>query len=393
MRRSRFHGLRPGAAARLRPWPSARSARCCCFLSCATWLGAGSGRPAVFDLADRLGPSQAARGSPAALQPEHLPPASVHADLLRLDAPSGADDRAAARARPAPGDRLQRGARLQLRRLGVRDVPARRAPDRIAGRRLCLRAAVRVLSLPLRALQPFRAADDLLHAARAAGPAPLPDHGARAGRRRGRRAGGRPVVFLDVLRRVLHVLRRRAPADPRPPRPVRACERSWSRRRSRARSRCCSPGRSRDLQRGASRGPRGADRVVLQRHRRPTTSGRIRAAPCGRIAGCRGAARNAPCSPASWRCCWRRSRSSRPSAPTRAAYAGALLVAFEISRGFNGPVYPYLYEWLPFVRGLRVPARSSLLVGLSLALLAGFGVRRLLAGRSRPADSRRAGCR
>jgi hypothetical protein len=72
-----------------------------------------------------------------------------------------------------------------------------------------------------------------------------------------------------------------------------------------------------------------------------------------------------------------------PLGVTRAAYAGALLVAFEISRGFNGPFYPYLYEWLPFVRGLRVPARSSILVGLSLALLAGFGVRRLLAGRSR----------
>lgn len=72
-----------------------------------------------------------------------------------------------------------------------------------------------------------------------------------------------------------------------------------------------------------------------------------------------------------------------PLGVTRAAYAGALLVAFEVSRGFNSPPYPYLYEWLPFVRGLRVPARSSILVGLSLALLAGFGVRRLLAGRSR----------
>ena len=44
--------------------------------------------------------------------------------------------------------------------------------------------------------------------------------------------------------------------------------------------------------------------------------------------------------------------------------------------------YPYLYEWLPFIRGLRVPARASILVGLTLALLAGFGVRRLLGGRS-----------
>jgi hypothetical protein len=72
-----------------------------------------------------------------------------------------------------------------------------------------------------------------------------------------------------------------------------------------------------------------------------------------------------------------------PVGATRVAYAGALLVAFEISRGFNGLLYGHLYEWLPFVRGLRVPARSSILVGLSLAVLAGYGVRRLLAGRSR----------
>ena len=71
-----------------------------------------------------------------------------------------------------------------------------------------------------------------------------------------------------------------------------------------------------------------------------------------------------------------------PLGATRAAYAVALLVAFEMSRGFNSVFYPYLYDWLPFIRGLRVPARASILVGLTLALLAGFGVRRLLAGRS-----------
>ena len=49
----------------------------------------------------------------------------------------------------------------------------------------------------------------------------------------------------------------------------------------------------------------------------------------------------------------------------------ALVVAFEMSRGFNSVFYPYLYDWLPFVRGLRVPARASILVGLTLALLAG----------------------
>jgi len=70
-----------------------------------------------------------------------------------------------------------------------------------------------------------------------------------------------------------------------------------------------------------------------------------------------------------------------PLGATRAAYLAALVVMFELSRGFNGFFYPYLYDWLPFLRGLRVPARASILVGLTLALLAAFGVRRLLAGR------------
>jgi hypothetical protein len=70
-----------------------------------------------------------------------------------------------------------------------------------------------------------------------------------------------------------------------------------------------------------------------------------------------------------------------PLGATRAAYVVGLLVTFELSRGFNSALYPYLYDWLPFFRGLRVPARASMLVGLTLALLAAFGVRRLLAGR------------
>jgi hypothetical protein len=72
-----------------------------------------------------------------------------------------------------------------------------------------------------------------------------------------------------------------------------------------------------------------------------------------------------------------------PIGRTRVIYATAALVAFEMSRGFNSLVYPLLYEALPFIRGLRVPARSSILVGMALAVLAGFGVRRLLDGRSR----------
>jgi hypothetical protein len=71
-----------------------------------------------------------------------------------------------------------------------------------------------------------------------------------------------------------------------------------------------------------------------------------------------------------------------PIGATRLAYAAGLTAAFDVSLGFHGLVYPYLYEWFLPIRGLRVPARFSILVGLSLAILSGFAVRRLL-GRSR----------
>jgi hypothetical protein len=76
---------------------------------------------------------------------------------------------------------------------------------------------------------------------------------------------------------------------------------------------------------------------------------------------------------------------TRPLGRLRVVYLGALLVAFEISLGVNGHIYPYLYEWFGFMRGMRAPARAGFLVGLALAVLAGFGVRRLVAGRSRAA--------
>ena len=71
-----------------------------------------------------------------------------------------------------------------------------------------------------------------------------------------------------------------------------------------------------------------------------------------------------------------------PLGITRTVYAGALVLMFEISRGFNSWLYPPLYDALPFLRGMRVPARASILVGLALAVLAGFGFKRLAAGRS-----------
>jgi len=67
-----------------------------------------------------------------------------------------------------------------------------------------------------------------------------------------------------------------------------------------------------------------------------------------------------------------------PVRPVRVIYAVGLAAAFDLSLGSNGIMYPFLYDWcLPF-RGLRAPARYSMLVGLSLAVLAGFGAARLI---------------
>lgn len=67
-----------------------------------------------------------------------------------------------------------------------------------------------------------------------------------------------------------------------------------------------------------------------------------------------------------------------PIGAARVAYSAGLLVAFDGSLGLNGLLYPFFYDLMPVVRALRVPARFSIFVGLSLAILAGFGVWRLL---------------
>ena len=67
-----------------------------------------------------------------------------------------------------------------------------------------------------------------------------------------------------------------------------------------------------------------------------------------------------------------------PIGPTRLASLGGLLFAFDASLGFNGVSYPLLYDLVLPIRGLRVPARFSIIVGLSLAILSGFGARRLM---------------
>ena len=66
-----------------------------------------------------------------------------------------------------------------------------------------------------------------------------------------------------------------------------------------------------------------------------------------------------------------------PWSAARLAYAAGLVVAVDLSLGFNGPGYAWLYDHLFVLRSLRVPARMGLLTGLALAVLAGFGVARL----------------
>src|SRR5207237_990317 len=66
-----------------------------------------------------------------------------------------------------------------------------------------------------------------------------------------------------------------------------------------------------------------------------------------------------------------------PLSATRIAYALGLLIAFDVSLGFNGIVYRALYDYfLPF-RALRIPARMGIMVGFSLAVLAGYGAARI----------------
>jgi hypothetical protein len=67
-----------------------------------------------------------------------------------------------------------------------------------------------------------------------------------------------------------------------------------------------------------------------------------------------------------------------PLGPLSLVYGSGLAFAWESSLGFHGALYPIFYEWLSPVRGMRVAARFSILVGMTLAIAAGFGVRRLL---------------
>ena len=73
-----------------------------------------------------------------------------------------------------------------------------------------------------------------------------------------------------------------------------------------------------------------------------------------------------------------------PLSAARIGYLMATVLAFEASLGFNGFSYEWLHAYVIPYRGLRVPARMAILVGLSLSILVGYGVARLTARRTRP---------
>jgi hypothetical protein len=62
----------------------------------------------------------------------------------------------------------------------------------------------------------------------------------------------------------------------------------------------------------------------------------------------------------------------RPWTRAKLGYALAGLIALDGSFGWHGVFYRLLYEWVGPFRGLRVPARFSLFVGFSIAVLVGY---------------------
>jgi hypothetical protein len=67
-----------------------------------------------------------------------------------------------------------------------------------------------------------------------------------------------------------------------------------------------------------------------------------------------------------------------PLSVARIAYLIALAFSIEVSLGMNGSIFPLLYEFVPPYGGIRVPARYSVMAGLTLAILSGYGLARVL---------------
>ena len=65
-----------------------------------------------------------------------------------------------------------------------------------------------------------------------------------------------------------------------------------------------------------------------------------------------------------------------PLSVTRIAYALALAFSVEVSLGMNGSVFPWLFDYVPPYGGIRVPARYSIMAGMTLAILSAYGAAR-----------------
>ena len=76
-----------------------------------------------------------------------------------------------------------------------------------------------------------------------------------------------------------------------------------------------------------------------------------------------------------------------PLSRARVAYAIGLAWRSKSRSGVNGVLFPWLHAHVLPYRGLRVPARMAILVGLSLAVLVGYGVARIC---TRPSGRRNA---
>ena len=75
-----------------------------------------------------------------------------------------------------------------------------------------------------------------------------------------------------------------------------------------------------------------------------------------------------------------------PLSAVRIGYAAALVTTVDGSLGLNGTLFPWLRDHVTGYSALRVPARFSLLAGMTLAILSGFATLRLI--RRWPAHTR-----
>jgi hypothetical protein len=66
-----------------------------------------------------------------------------------------------------------------------------------------------------------------------------------------------------------------------------------------------------------------------------------------------------------------------PMTAATIAYTTGVALTFDASLGMNGMVFPWLRAYVPGYRSVRVPPRFSMLLGMTLAILCGYGAARL----------------